>query len=134
MTMESRVLTEDEVRAAFLARLRHYVAYWSRTVLVEGGPCAESSVLRFAAMDSLVFSILALLDGEDVDFPAWHLSPSPHPEDEEYLRAHGRNWFPADCNITGSLHEQWRQDTQTPQYPLQENVHGRDDGEDAGHH
>lgn len=79
---EPRSITLEEARDIFLDSIRGIVSYWYR---VGGGTENIAS--------GIAFSILVLIDGESPDFPAIDLVLRPHPDDEEYLRDQGENWY-----------------------------------------
>lgn len=95
-----RVMTTDEVKARFLTHVRDMVAYWDAR---PEKTCREK-------MEGVVFSILATLDGASADMPGFVLAPHPHPDDAEYNRVSGENWYPpaptVDGDIAGTLHEE----------------------------
>jgi hypothetical protein len=79
-----RPITADEAREKFLELVRAYVEYWaneSRT------PDTRQK------LDGLAFSILNILDGTTVGFPACDVVLRPHADDEEFLRGEGNNWY-----------------------------------------
>lgn len=98
---EPRQYTDEEVRDRFLDHLAHAVRYWLN----------ESRVSDTEAkMTGLVHSILATIDGSAAGLPGFILAPSPHPDDEEFHRREGENWYPrveAEHDIAGGLHEHW---------------------------
>ena len=105
MSDEPRERTIEEVREEFLRRVWAYVRYWeneSRAVATRG------------QLEGLAFSMLVLLDGGSGFFPGCLLVPNPHPEDKEYNRENGENWYPQPpqdvemCDIGGALHESLR--------------------------
>lgn len=98
-TSEPRVYTRDEVRAMFLQKLRDYVEYWTAM-------CPENLSVR-QRVEGAVFSTLVVLDG-GTDLPGFMVSPDPHPDDLDYHRDRGENWWPEDGeDITGELHSEF---------------------------
>lgn len=101
----SREYTEEEVRASFLEAVRDIVQYWEN----------ESRTAPSEKPSGVAFSILVLLDGGHGFMPGFVVAPSPHPDDKEYNREHGENWFPENhesntkCDIAGALHELYHQ-------------------------
>ena len=97
MQNEPRQFTTDEVRQAFIQHVWALIEHWRTT---------STSTDR---LEGLAFSILAALDGNSAALPGFVVAPAPHPDDQEYLRANGENWYPAapgvECDIAGSLHE-----------------------------
>ena len=63
-------------------------------------------------VDTMVFSILTMIDGEG-PLPGFILAPDPHPEDKEYHQKIGQAYYPenhnlnVNCDISGDLHGQW---------------------------
>lgn len=93
-----RAYTAEEMRDRFLSILRGYVDYW------EGLP--NQSVRE--RLEGVVFSTLVVLDGGCVGFPGCDVIPRAHPDDEEYHRERGENWYPDDVDICdGELHSQF---------------------------
>lgn len=97
-----RELTEDEVQRVFLDHVRAMCRYWvqeSRATTVK------------EKVEGVAFSILVALDGGNIGLPGFIVVPSPHPDDKEYRRSRGENWYPENdpgavkCDIGGSLHE-----------------------------
>ena len=78
----SRAKTAEEVRAEFIAILKTYAAYWAS--LPDKSP--------YERCDGMAFSMLALLDGSAMGFPAVDISLSPHPDDKAYCQTNGKNW------------------------------------------
>jgi len=106
---EPRELTGDEVRDIFLDRVWEMVDYWNE----------ESRVTNPRdKLSGLAFSILAMLDGSNIGIPAFRICPDPHPDDKEYRREQGENWFPdnADVELKGEI----------TTLPLHEFFHQRD--------
>jgi hypothetical protein len=94
---EPRAKTAEEVRKEILDHFRVMVDYWAH---LDGKTKAE-------ALDGLMFSVLVTLDGGS-GLPAFDLVCSPHPDDEEFLRSEGENWYPAGVVINEcQLHDLW---------------------------
>lgn len=99
-----REYTKDEVRTMFLNAIKNSMDFWE-----------DAGETKRDALDGLVFSILAMLDGDVVALPRFIVAPDPHPEDAEFLAKAGLNWFPenyanhVNCDLAGSLHEYWAQ-------------------------
>jgi hypothetical protein len=99
----ARELTAEEVRERFLGHVRGLVDYWLR---VEGRD-------ERRRMEGLAFSVLAALDGDSCDLPAFIVAPLPHADDREFRRDEGEDWFPENhavagqvrADIAGRLHE-----------------------------
>jgi hypothetical protein len=94
-----RALSEDEVRDLFLNTVAGIAHYWATVKLEEERDNVKSRC------EGVAFSILTLLDGNNLAMPAMKVIPDPAPEDEEFLRNDGKNWFPDDVDIAGGLHE-----------------------------
>lgn len=94
---EPRVLTVDECRK----RLLDYLDALVRHALPEDRQKTVEDKMRL-----LVFSILVAIDGGTM-LPGFTLAPAPHPDDAEYNRERGKNWWPAGEDIAGELHSQW---------------------------
>lgn len=98
---KSRQMTEKEVREKLLKQLRIDARYWAN---LEGRTCLEK-------VEGAIFSTLVALDGEAGDLPAFIVAPNPHPDDRDFLKNEGKNWYPENhkskiaCNIGGSLHD-----------------------------
>lgn len=99
---QSREYNEEEVKAQFLKYVNRLIQFW------EKDSKAPDSLSK---LEGLAFSIMSAIDGEASDLPKYILAPDPHPEDKEYLRSKGENYFPENhkshvkCDISGHLHE-----------------------------
>jgi len=91
---EPRAYTLEEVQKHFLQQVWVNIHYW--------GTRANQS--RKVILSGLAHSILVILDGES-DLPAFEVMSRPHPDDEEWYKSQGENWYPSDCDIAGNLHE-----------------------------
>jgi hypothetical protein len=76
--------TPEQMREMFLNHCRTLVDYWAK---VERETTHE-------LLSGLLFSVLAMLDGESVELPGFELIPAPHPSDKEYSEKRGDNWWP----------------------------------------
>jgi hypothetical protein len=93
----------DEVRKKFLDAVWSHIHYWETIPLTE----PDRSRVEGAA-----FSILAMLDGSNVDIPGFLVIPNPHPDDKAYCIERGERWYPPAAlknDIGGALHEQFYQ-------------------------
>jgi len=99
MTDQPRAKTADEVREEFMRHLAGIAHYWA--TLPDKTPIEQCN--------GVVFSILNIFDGTAVGLPAMDISLSPHPDDQEYHRSDGSNWYEPQQVINGglALHEQW---------------------------
>lgn len=93
-----RAFTKEEVRLKFLKHLRAIAMHW-----------AQSGSSKEDATDGLVFSILATIDGSSMALPGMCISVEPHPDDEEFCKGEGENWFEQGMvfNDDACLHEMW---------------------------
>lgn len=92
----TRAYTKQEVIDMFIIQLEGIAKHW-----------ADNSRTTEGAVDGLVHSILATLDGCSCGMPAFKLIPNPHPDDKEYHISEGKNYYPTDVDIAGSLHKYW---------------------------
>lgn len=100
-----REYTLEEVRKKFLDAVRGIAQYWADERLVPDRTTQERC-------QGVAFSILVLLDGDDANLPGFALVPDPHPDDKEYCRGEGENWYPTQevaCDIRGAarLHDEF---------------------------
>lgn len=96
---QPRVCTEEECRERLLKTVWAYVDFWAKET--------RQPMVR-DKLAGLAFSLLAMLDGCNAGLPGFTICPSPHPDDKEYHRERGENWWPTDedaVDIAGSLHE-----------------------------
>jgi len=103
-TDKPRQLTTEEVRERLLRHLWSLVDYWE--TLPDPCCCNGESVTR-ARISGFMHSALAALDGCSMELPAFQIKCIPHPDDKEYLRDGGENWFPPEdeAEDIGPLHE-----------------------------
>jgi hypothetical protein len=101
MTDAPRAYTEDEVRDLILDAIRTTAAYWASQPDVDsvGQPLTIQG-----RCDGVAFSILTMLDG-CTHLPAMTLKMDPAPEDAEFLRGEGENWFEPGMEICTMMHE-----------------------------
>jgi len=78
-----RAKTKEEVREEFLAYIHVLADYWSKL----------PNKTAQERCDGMAFSILNIFDGTTTPLPAMNISLFPHPDDGEYLRRRGQNWF-----------------------------------------
>lgn len=101
MTTKPRACTEDEVRAKLIEHIEDLIDYWATL--------PDKTVED--RLHGVAFSILVTLDGESADLPGFIVAPAPHPDDQEFLRKQGENWFPYSdyskiaCDVSGALHD-----------------------------
>ena len=90
-----RELTKEEVQKRFLDTMWSYVGYWEHE---------SRATTIHDKLTGLLHSILVVLDGGS-GLPAFKVVPIPHPDDKEYCRQIGENWYPKNCDIAGGLHD-----------------------------
>jgi len=100
-----RQMTEGEVRARFLEYVWHTIRYWFESTRNPG---------TLDKMEGLAFSMLTMLDGGRMGLPSFIVAPASHPDDPEYSKEHGEDWYPTnedsevDCDIAGGLHDEFQ--------------------------
>ena len=97
--------TRDECCKLFIEHIWTMINYWDTVKSFDGHPGSQRDRLS-----GLVHSILATIDGESGDMPAFLLIPAPHEDDKEWCRKRGSNWWPEPrvddlCDLGGGLHE-----------------------------
>ncbi len=94
---EPREKTKDEVVEEILDYVNMLIKYWAHESRRAG---AEEKLEGFA------HSMLTMLDGCSANLPAFNLVPCPCPDDKEYLKDIGENWYPEIAvNDTVMLHD-----------------------------
>lgn len=93
---EARELTEEESRKAFLNHIKDFVEYWNRRA---GG--------KKEALEGLASSVLGLIDSGSMELPAFLLMPASSDEERLIQLGRGNNWFPENCDIAGSLKDDY---------------------------
>jgi hypothetical protein len=96
--MKPRAITEKEGRKILLDHVRVLVNYW------ENESRRKDSRGK---LEGLAFSMLTMLDGEGVIIPQMKIIPNPHPEDKQYHKDNGENWWPTNIDLGGILHEEF---------------------------
>lgn len=114
MSDKPRQHTQKEMQDFFLHHLWQVVRYWEK---VEDSPLPHNNFTitpKTVAerLEGMAFSFLAMLDGSCMDLPSFEVYPSPHPEDKEFHREEGENWWACEedeISIHGqdALHELW---------------------------
>lgn len=95
---EPRAYTAEETRDKFLKTLASIAEYW-------GGLKDQSPM---DAVNGVVFSMLALIDGSNMGFPGLRLYPETADEDEAYHRGLGENYYDRQTLVNDApLHELW---------------------------
>lgn len=92
---EPRAYTAEEVRDMLLEQFVHVARYWA-------GQTEQTVEQR---CEGVVFSILTTLDGCSMNLPAFDLALQPAPEDEDYCKEQGENWFEPGMKLDFALHE-----------------------------
>lgn len=101
---EPRAYTAEEERKRFLDHICGMISYWNS----EGNSNVPKEYDSRQRMEGLVHSILVMLDGGSGDMPAFDISPSPHPDDKEYLKKNGENWYePGEIINNCQLHDEY---------------------------
>ena len=93
-----RAYTVDEMREKFLDHLIRLKDYWlneARTPDTAG------------KMDGMLFSFLVMFDGGNLMMPAFDITPSVHPDDIEYHKTEGENWWAQEVINDCQLHEEY---------------------------
>lgn len=95
---EPRAYTTEEARDLYLQHIANIATYWAR----------QEDQTPLQRCNGVAFSILALFDG-DTMLPGCDIKLSPHPEDQEFRRDEGSNWFEPGQTINDyPMHEFWR--------------------------
>ena len=102
MSDKPRAYTKEEAQRAILEQIAHTVDYWEKE---SRRPDARGK------LTGLAFSILAMIDGSNIGIPAIDLVLRPHPDDEQYHKDEGENWWEDGMAINDEvhLHEMWHQ-------------------------
>jgi len=80
--------SNEEMLIMILQHLNQSKKYWATVKLDSSRDTVEER------LDGLCFSFLTMLDGVSAGLPTMEVIPTPHPDDEEYLRNEGENWWP----------------------------------------
>ena len=86
----SGMACESDAQRRLLEHLVGLVGYWE----------AIPGKTKGEALFGLVHSLLAVIDGEGSDMPAFSLSPMPSEDDKEWSESSG-------TELSGDLHDQW---------------------------
>lgn len=101
----SKEFTDDEVRERFLRHVWTMIGYWAG----ENGSNVPKEYDARERLSGLAHSLLCTIDGSSMALPSFALAPMPHPDDKEYKRSAGENWYPSagdvEHDIAGGLHE-----------------------------
>lgn len=93
---DPRPYTPEEMRNEFIKIVQTIVNYWAYKA------CCENDL---AKCRGVAFSILSLLDGNNVYFPGTEITIRPHPQDAEYNKKMGNNWVEDGTILPQPLHE-----------------------------
>lgn len=93
---EAREMTVEEARDAFMKHLVGIMRYWENE---ERAPTSKEK------LEGMLFSTLVLFDGGSGFMPAFDITPAPHPDDKEFRRGEGENWWPEKVINDIQLHE-----------------------------
>lgn len=107
MDEEPRAYTADEVRDMMLDHIHHMVEYWTNVEATRG----DRPLTVKDRVEGVAFSILVMLDGDSMTLPAVTLRLDPHPDDKEYHRSEGENWFEPGMEISDRLHDHFYKKT-----------------------
>lgn len=97
MSDKPRAYTRDEMREMFIAHLRAIANHWADET---------RAATAKEKCEGVAFSILVMLDGGSGSMPSFDVTPRPHPDDKEFHRANGDNWWEPE-EIGVALHEQF---------------------------
>ena len=94
----AHAITAEEARKDFLTYLAGLAKYWA--TLPDKTPLERCN--------GLAFSVLTIIDG-DTFMPPMDLVLRPHPDDEQFNRDDGDDWYEDGqvINDCGALHEIW---------------------------
>lgn len=81
----SREYTQKEIQEQFIAYIKGCINYWDRKV--------DNEYDTRYRLEGLAHSILCLLDGVVMGFPAYDIIPSPHPSDKEFHISEGEDYY-----------------------------------------
>lgn len=114
---EPREKTKDEVVEELLAHIKVMTRYWEN---VDSQPAVRDK------LEGLAFSFLVMIDGGSMGICGFDLTPSFHPDDPEYFKEQGENWYPT-CVINDEvqLHEMFHHTPKEDIPSLVEALHHR---------
>jgi hypothetical protein len=79
----SRAYTPEEIREQFVEKYRFLSAYWAKQ------PCKTEQ----ERCDRLASALLEIFDGVSGDLPPFAITPTPRPDDKDFLIENGQNYF-----------------------------------------
>jgi len=93
--------TKEEAKEKVLKNIESLLNYWDSDIV--------SHRSRRERMNGLIFSMLVMFDGGQVNIPSMDIVLRPHPEDEDYHKGEGESWFEDGMAINDDcqLHEVW---------------------------
>lgn len=101
---EPRAYTSEEERKKFLDHICGMISYWNS----EGRSNVPKDLSSRERLEGLVHSILVMIDGGSGGMPAFDISPAPHPDDKEFNKKQGCNWYePGEIMNDCQLHDQY---------------------------
>ena len=97
MSKGARELTTDEMKTHFLNYIHDLVDYWEHE---------DRATTTKDKLEGLAFSILSTIDGDSAELPAYALIPLGNPDDIEYCKSMGQDYYPEETeDIAGALHD-----------------------------
>ena len=79
-----REIKKEEARKMFLGTVLGIAQHWANE-------SRETDVQK--KCEGVAFSIMSLLDGCNGNLPGFLLIPCPHPDDKEFMKSEGDDWF-----------------------------------------
>lgn len=88
----------EKAREQFMHQLAALAKYWAD----------QTDQSPLDRCNGLAFSVLNLFDGTSMELPAMDIVLRPHPDDEQFHKDEGTDWF-VDGQVINEdmLHEQW---------------------------
>jgi len=96
-----RAYTAEEVRDQLIEHIWSHIRYWGS----HDGSNVNPDRPKDDCLEGLAHSILVMLDGCAADMPAFKLVVDPHPDDKEFRRGEGEDWFEPGTELEFMLHE-----------------------------
>lgn len=87
-----RQWNDEEITDRFFKYLWDTIKYWSDPKLDVSVKSGETDAE--SRMTGFVHSLLTMFDGCAGAMPGFIVAPDPHPEDMEYCKGEGLNWYP----------------------------------------
>lgn len=102
---DPRAYTKQEIIDMLMDNFRSIADYWATVQL---GPEHEIKTpeedIKYRC-EGVVFTMLSTLDGSSMNIPGIDLVICSTPEDVEYYKESGENWFEPEMRINTALHE-----------------------------